>query len=131
MFVDESAANCKTGWRKRGWSPKGLTPRDLQSTPIKDRMSVLPAMTISGYIEEATLIHPGSINRDLYLHWHQFILLPLLTPGYHILVMDNNSTHHGEDIRPVCEGYGIEIQYRPPYSPDYNPSELTFNVLKA
>ena len=61
----------------------------------------------------------------------QHMLLPLLRLGYHILVMDNNLTHHGPEFKPLCTSFGIELQYLPPYSPNLNPIEETFNVLKA
>ena len=67
----------------------------------------------------------------MYLYWLQYIVLPLLTPGYHLLVMDNCSTHYGDDIKLLCESFGIQLEYLPPYSPDLNPIETTFHTLKS
>lgn len=30
----------------------------------------------------------------------------------------------------MCENYGVRVIYLPPYSPDYNPIEEFFSVLK-
>ena len=130
VFCDESASNEKTGWRKRGWSPRGLNCSDLMSTKRTKRWSVLPALTINGYLE-GTLIYQGSVKESLFLYWLQYTVLPQLTPGYHILVMDNASIHTSTKVRQLCQTFGVQLEYLPPYSPDFNPIEQSFNVLKA
>jgi transposase len=45
--------------------------------------------------------------------------------------MDNLSIHAKEEVRQIIEEAGHLVRYLPPYSPDYNPIELTFSVLKA
>lgn len=47
--------------------------------------------------------------------------------------MDNASVHHKnlEEIKRVCDIVGVRIILLPPYSPDYNPIEESFGVLKA
>jgi transposase len=47
-----------------------------------------------------------------------------------VIVLDNVSVHTNREVTEVIEGAGHKIQYLPPYSPDYNPIELTFSVLK-
>jgi len=48
-----------------------------------------------------------------------------------VIVMDNNSVHVDERVRTAIEAEGHIILFLPPYSPDFNPIELTFAVLKA
>nr|POE79774.1 hypothetical protein CFP56_07840 [Quercus suber] len=67
VFIDESAANKRTGWRKRGYSPVGLSCTDLRSTKRSERWSVLPALTVDGYLLDSTLVYQGSISRDIYV----------------------------------------------------------------
>jgi transposase len=45
--------------------------------------------------------------------------------------MDNNSTHIDEVIISAIEAEGHIVRFLPPYSPDFNPIELSFSVLKA
>lgn len=45
--------------------------------------------------------------------------------------MDNVSIHVNREVEEVIREAGYIVQYLPPYSPDYNPIELTFSVLKA
>jgi transposase len=33
-------------------------------------------------------------------------------------------------IREIIENAGCKIEYLPPYSPDYNPIEYSFSVIK-
>lgn len=91
----------------------------------------MPALTVNGYLDNSTLIYQGSIDQKLFCQWLDKKVLPKLRPQYHVLVMDNCAIHHGDKVKDLCESYGIEIQYLPPYSPDYNPIEFTFNTLKA
>ena len=48
-----------------------------------------------------------------------------------VLVLDNASAHHFEDLRPLVEDRGMRLCYLPPYSPDFNPIEQGFSAMKA
>jgi transposase len=48
-----------------------------------------------------------------------------------VLVMDNARIHHGGRIAELAAERGIRILYLPPYSPDLNPIEKAFSVLKS
>jgi transposase len=45
--------------------------------------------------------------------------------------MDNASIHRSPEIVQLCSEAGIQIEYLPPYSPDFNPIERSFKVLKS
>ncbi len=43
-------------------------------------------------------------------------------PGqYSVLVLDNASIHKDQQLRNLCDEKGIQLEFLPPYSPDYNP----------
>jgi len=48
-----------------------------------------------------------------------------------VIVMDNVSVHVNPRIEEIIKTYGCKIRYLSPYSPDFNPIELSFSVLKA
>ena len=50
IFVDESAANERTGDRKFGWALKEVTPYEYRSIKRSERWSLLPAYTVDGFI---------------------------------------------------------------------------------
>jgi transposase len=128
-FVDESACSPRTGDRKRGWSPIGIPCLDTQRLRREVRWSVLPAITIDGYLRDPLIVQ-GGITMLLFEEWFESKLLPQLVPGM-IVVMDNASCHRSEFIRQLCLDQGIQLEFLPPYSPDLNPIEESFNVLKA
>jgi hypothetical protein len=45
--------------------------------------------------------------------------------------MDNASIHRSDLVAQLCQDAGIQLEYLPLYSPDLNPIEDSFNVLKA
>ena len=127
-FVDESAANEKTGARKRGWSPKGLSCQVLRTLKRSERYSILPALTVNGYLPEPLVIQ-GGVHQEVFARWIVESVLPYLRPGMKI-VMDNASIHHNLGIDELLASQGVCIEYLPPYSPDWNPIEMTFHTLK-
>ncbi len=79
---------------------------------------------------EQALIVPDTVNKNAFLSFLETVLLPTLAKGS-VIVMDNWSVHHGEEVRELVEAYGCELLYLPTYSPDLNPIEHLFAKLKA
>jgi hypothetical protein len=114
--------------RKRGWSPIGLPCLDIQRLGRDKRWSVLPALTVEGYLE-GLLIVEGAVTMDLFEEWFEEKVLPQLRPGQ-IVIMDNASIHRSDLVKDLCLTAGVQLEFLPPYSPDYNPIEPSFNTLK-
>jgi transposase len=80
-------------------------------------------------------LREGYFNHDAFIAWIREQLLPYLEIHYGgdrvLIIMDNCSTHVRETIRTAIEEKGHLLRYLPPYSPDMNPIELTFGLLKA
>ena len=128
-FVDESANNERTGARKRGWSPKGVDCSILRYLKRTERWSVLPALTVDGYLPDPLIIQ-GGVTKEVFRWWLINCVIPHLAPGS-IIVMDNASCHMNLELDELLNRRGLSIVYLPPYSPDLNPIETTFSVLKA
>ena len=47
-----------------------------------------------------------------------------------LLKMDNLRFHHSSEIKYFINSIDVEILYHPPYSPDFNPIEIAFGVIK-
>lgn len=45
--------------------------------------------------------------------------------------MDNLSSHEGSPVRELIEVAGAALLFLPPYSPDFDPIEMTFSTKKA
>src|SRR5579871_2240771 len=94
VFLDESGINIKTGERTRGWSQKGQVIQYKVPGPRSENYSVLPVLTIDGYI--ACNIYQGSVNAEMFEEFVEHDLLPLCRPWpgcRSIIVMDNATIH--------------------------------------
>ena len=70
------------------------------------------------------------MNSAIFKAYLEQCLVPTLKPD-DIVVMDNLSSHKGDDVRQIIEAAGAKLLYLPPYSPDLNPIEMAFAKLKA
>ena len=63
------------------------------------------------------------------------MLLPEVTAVYGgrpmVIILDNNSVHINQQVIEAVQRASHLIHFLPPYSPDFNPIELTFSVLKS
>jgi transposase len=81
---------------------------------------------------DCTGIKEGYYNRENLCNWLKESLLPALDRVYGrpiVIILDKCSTI--DEVREIVQTAGHILHYLPPYSPDYNPIELTFSVLKA
>ena len=85
IAIDESACNERTGDRKYGWGPVGRSVELEYSIKRPERWSLLPAMTVDGYLTHH--IFQGAITTELMLEFLQEDVLPRCTPGYHVLLL--------------------------------------------
>ncbi len=133
VFVDETLFNETTGWRHQAYAPVGEPARYQASRKRGHCWSVLPAYTIDGYLP-CTGIREGWFNGEAFFRWLADELLPLCSPfpaPKSVIIMDNASIHCNARIEELIISHGCEVRYLPPYSPDFNPIELSFSVLKA
>ena len=48
-----------------------------------------------------------------------------------VLIMDNAKIHHNNDFINIVQELGGKVEFLPPYSPDLNPIETSFSVIKS
>ena len=48
-----------------------------------------------------------------------------------VVIMDNASIHHMEQITDMIHGVGALVRWLPPYRPDLNPIEEVFSQVKS
>ena len=63
------------------------------------------------------------------MDWLRDHVLPQLGNDW-ILIMDNASIHCGKEVKELVSSFGVQLEYLPPYSPDCNPIESSFHILK-
>src|SRR5436190_17846898 len=110
IFLDESAANERTGDRKYGWAPVGTTPYEYSHIKRSERWSILPVYGAEGFL--AWDIIQGSWTKELFMEFVCTKVLPLCTryPGPRsVLVLDNAQIHHSAVRMPSPHLYPIKV----------------------
>ena len=69
------------------------------------------------------------MNKVNFTQWTREVLVPRLRCG-DIVVMDHLRAHHGAEICEMIEAVGASIKFLPPYSPDFNPIESCWSLVK-
>ena len=72
----------------------------------------------------------GSVNAHNFFDFLRGQLIPSMQPfpgDRYVLIMDNCSVHHSEEMKDFVRDAGILFLYLPPYNPDYNPIEELFS----
>lgn len=77
----------------------------------------------------APMTYEGYCNRAVFESWLEQFLVPSLTAGQ-VVICDNATFHKGGQIEALIEQAGCQLLYLPPYSPDLNPIEHQWFVLK-
>ena len=72
----------------------------------------------------------GPMDGASFLAYVEQILVPTLQPG-DMVMADNLAAHKVDGVRHAIEAAGATRRFLPPYSPDFNPIELSFATLKA
>ncbi len=57
---------------------------------------------------ESLNIRSDTVNKNAFLSFLEFVLLPTLSEGS-VIVMDNWSVHHGAEVSELVETYGCEL----------------------
>ncbi|KIJ46833.1 hypothetical protein M422DRAFT_226531 [Sphaerobolus stellatus SS14] len=131
VFVDESRVDLRTTYRLNGWAPKGERAAVTAKFQRGQGYSLLPALCSEGIIYSE--IQKGAYDRPSFLTFIENLLEhmnPWPAPRS-VLVMDNCSIHHLEDVETLCNNKGVALYYLPAYSPDLNPIEESFSFVKA
>ena len=129
MFIDETSVYVGQS-RDYGWAPSAERVCDTRPKGKKARVSLIAACSLRGVMAEPSLIITDTVNKNAFLAFLETTLLPTLLKGS-VLVMDNWTVHHGDEVRSLVDAAGCELLYLPTYSPDLNPIEHLFAKVKA
>jgi transposase len=90
-------------------------------------VALLGAVSLNGW--QAVMTVEAATDGDVFLAYLREVLCPTLQLGQ-VVVMDNLSAHKVDGVRELIESTGAELRYLPPYSPDFNPIEPCWSVVK-
>ena len=134
LWVDETGSDRRNTLRKYAYSLRGITPLNYCLYQSGRRISAISAMSTRG-IEDVYLTESG-VNGDTFCDFVVKCILPILQPfngsnSRSIVVMDNASIHHVNQVMHLINGAGALLWFLPPYSPDLNPIEEVFSEVKS
>ena len=136
IYIDEAGID-KEPIRQHGWSKVGQRCFGEVSGLRHSRTSM-----IAGYSKVfKSLISPrsykGTTNSDMFHNWLKYDLIPQLEvktieTGIKdwVIVLDNAQIHKTLKIRNLVESSGCKLLFLSAYSPDLNPIEHVWWMLK-
>ena len=133
VWVDETGTDKRDQLRKYGYALRGTTPVYHRFLSRGDRINAIAAITSSGLL--TVELTKATVNGDNFFDFIRGTLIPHMRPfdgvsPHSILIMDNCSVHHVNEVREVLQQAGILVLFLPPYSPDLNPLEEAFSYIK-
>ncbi|NRA90899.1 MAG: transposase [Simkaniaceae bacterium] len=126
VYVDESGFDPHT-YRPCAWSPHGRKTLGNRWGRGGKRTNLIAAKRGKELL--APVLYEGSTSAVWFNQWFEKHLLKELNPDSTI-IMDNAAFHKKEDIHALAEAAGHRVLFLPPYSPDFNPIEQDFAILK-
>lgn len=125
VFIDEAGVHLGMR-RSHARAPSGERAVCKRSPANKNNISLAGAIQLSGMCE----LYPydGSIDGERF---QDFLnrLIPKLNPN-NVVIMDNLRVHHMPEVKSKLSEVGIRVLYLPPYSPERNPIEETWSLIK-
>jgi transposase len=127
VFIDETGTStnmarprgrCRRGERLIGKVPHGHWKITTFVAGLKRNAIIAP------------FVIDRPMNSAIFKAYLEQCLVPALRDG-DIVVMDNLSSHTGDEVREIVQAAGATLLDLPPYSPDLNPIEQAFSKLKA
>ena len=134
VWLDETGSDRRSASRKFGYHLRGMTPVDYMFKLRGKRYSTIAIMSQRGM--EDFDIYEGTINGETFHDFVERCLVPILQPfngtnTRSVVVLDNASIHHVDDVVTSIQQTGALLRFLPPYSPDLNPLEESFSKVKA
>lgn len=93
------------------------------------RISVIAAWLSFTKKMIAPYVFEGYTDSTRFNNWLEKCLLPELKPGQ-VVIMDNAAFHKSKRTKELIESVGCKLLFQPAYSPDLNPIENQWAVLK-
>jgi transposase len=130
VFVDDECGTHTSMTRRYARAPRGERVYGKVPRNRGKNTTLLASMGLSG-MGPCFAIEGGTTKAVFETYYVERVLAPSLSPGQHVLVLDNLGAHKGERVRELVEKRGCELVFLPPYSPDFSPIEEAFSKAKA
>jgi transposase len=126
IFIDESGFNISA--TDKGLSVKGEKINIPKKNLKSKNLSLLMAITKDEILNYD--IYESAINKQSFYDFIKKIINNLKEDGY-TFVFDNVSFHKNKEVLALITDSNNNYLFTPPYSPNLNPIENTFGIIKS
>lgn len=127
VFLDEAGFNFAMA---RRWARSAIGTRAVSHEPAArgGNISVIGAVRLSGPV--AHYLYDGAIDGDRFTDFVSLRLAPALSEG-DVVIWDNVRFHFDPRAKAAIEARGASVLHLPPYSPELNPIEECWSLVKS
>ena len=125
VFIDETGADRRDCMRRFGYSLRGKPARAQKLLWHGQHVSAIAVISMSGLLDCCTTL--STVTGPKFEEFVQQSLAPVIMPfdGVNpnsVVVLDNASIHHVDEVVQAIQATGAIIHFLPPYSPDLKDS---------
>jgi transposase len=124
--MDESGFQLHTH-RPHAWAKRGKKVHEDIVGNNRKRVNLIMAQRGKEWL--APMLFESSCTHRTVMAWFTECLLKELRPNS-LIIMDNAPVHNKTQIKQLLEDHGHALLPLPTYSPDFNPIEQSFAILK-
>ncbi len=128
VYLDESGIDPRIH-RDYARSPRGSQVISDVYGKREKRTSLIAAWLPKAKQLIAPYAFEGSTDAQRFNGWIEQCLLPCLRKGQ-VIIMDNAPFHKSKRTKELIESAGCRLIYQPEYSPDLNPIEQQWAIIK-
>ncbi len=126
VYFDESGFAAHS-YRPHGWAKRGEKVHGKIYGNNRKRTNLIMAQRGREWI--APMLFESNCTHHTVSAWMEQVLIPELHPNS-LVIMDNAPFHNKPQMQALLESHGHTMLPLPKYSPDFNPIEHTFAILK-
>lgn len=113
--------------RSHAWVQRGEEYVEPRPMNWGDNLTLIGAMRAQGWVTLGTCW--SGMKTPTFEHWVRRRLAPRLRRG-DIVLLDNLRAHKSPTVQRLIKQRGATVRFLPPYSPDYNPIEAAWGLIK-
>ena len=126
IFIDEMSFHFRDMEAEFGYSEKGKACKCFQNHLSRESFSLICAMSSKKIIHFAIYKTTGfGVTHNEFFHFICGLLPKIEVPKWKI-IMDNAANHKHSLCKMLYSNLNVDIEWLPPYSPEYNPIENLF-----
>lgn len=126
VYFDESGF-AKHSYRPHGWAKRGEKVFGKISGNNRKATNLIMAQRGKEWL--APMLFEKSCTHHTVIAWMEQALIPELRPNS-LVIMDNAPFHNKPQMMELLKTNGHTMLPLPKYSPDFNPIEQSFAILK-